>query len=97
MIRHSRRINAPTFAYRNKQSRSPTFQKRVATSSDIIETEPLVCVRVGPNPWLLPQVDPALGPAGLVQPCPKPRALFHNPRLISTHSQTDGPLLVIAA
>ncbi len=48
-----------------------------------------LCVRVGPDPWAELQVDPALGPtalglgrpgalpAGLVQPCPKPRALFH--------------------
>ncbi len=34
------------------------------------------------NPWLQPQVDPTGGAAttGLVQPCPKPRALFHKPK-----------------
>ncbi len=29
--------------------------------------------------WAELQVDPARGPQGLVQPCPKPRALIHKP------------------
>ncbi len=55
----------------------------------VYEIEPLVWGRVGQNPWVQPRVDPARGlaalglgrpgaaPKGLVQPCPKPRALFH--------------------
>ncbi len=55
--------------------------------------KPSVCVRVVPDPWAELQVYPALMPAalglgqpgalpaGLVQPCPKPRALIHKPVL----------------
>ncbi len=64
MMGHSRHMPAPTFGKRNKQSKSV---------KDIIEIEPLVW------PAALGLGRPGAAPAGLVQPCPKPWALFHKP------------------
>ncbi len=50
-----------------------------ATQSEVFPIlKPSVCVRVVPDPWAELQAPGALS-AGLVQPCPKPRALIHKP------------------
>ncbi len=56
----------------------------------VMQLKVMYCVRVGPDPCAELQVNLALGPAGLVQPCPKPRALIH------MHADFyNGPLVML--
>ena len=56
----------------------------------VMQHKVMYCVRVGLDPCAELLVDPALGPVGLVQPCPKPRALIHK------HADFyNGPLVML--